>query len=215
MAHNVVQQANKSGPKRKSREKTVDPTRLNPKWKPRRVLVSDPLPPDKEFEPVTTSLEAKGFHRFVKPYQPPADVRERIEQVCEEVFGATSKQSWEETAITDGNSKFKFLTQCAKATGYDIHNSQLHKMRTAGDVLAFYETPVSTQSTYESMHLQDMPPNLHIQLDPVRFHPETDTKFNGVSAFPRTSTIVTNLKYRKLYKSHFEKNKFPERDRFF
>jgi len=173
------------------------------------------VPPDREFGPVATSLEAKGFHRSVKPYQPPSDVRDRIQQVCGDVFGVTSKQSWEETAITDSNSKYKFLTQCAKATGYDIHNSQLHKMRTVGDVLAFYEIPVTTRTTYETMHLQELPPNLHIQLEAARFHPDTDTKFNGVSAYPRSSTIVTGLKYRKLYKSHFEKNKFPEKKYFY
>ena len=34
---------------------------------------------------------------------------------------------------------------------------------------------------------------------------ETDTMFNGVSAFPRSSTIVTGLKYKKKYRGYSAK----------
>lgn len=48
----------------------------------------------------------------------------------------------------------------------------------------------------------ELPPNLHITYDYTRFHPDTDTKFGGVTAFPKSSTIVTSLKLKKKYKGH-------------
>lgn len=32
--------------------------------------------------------------------------------------------------------------------------------------------------------------------------PDTDTKFNGITAFPGSSTIVTGLKYKNKYPGH-------------
>ena len=41
-----------------------------------------------------------------------------------------------------------------------------------GDVFEFYETPIETITPYESLQrMPDLPPNLHAQKDPVRFHP--------------------------------------------
>jgi large subunit ribosomal protein L50 len=53
----------------------------------------------------------------------------------------------------------------------------------------------------------ELPPNVHIQYDYHRFHPETDTMFNGVSAFPQSNTVVTGLKYKKKYAGYYSKPK--------
>lgn len=62
---------------------------------------------------------------------------------------------------------------------------------------------------YDALKNIDLPENLHIQYDYVRFHPDTDTKFNGQSAFPRSSTLVTGLKYRGKYQGHEAKRSWP------
>lgn len=59
------------------------------------------------------------------------------------------------------------------------------------------------------MKTMDLPENLHIQTEPVRFNPETDTMFNGQTAFPCSSTIVTGLKAKKKYKGHEAKRSWP------
>lgn len=41
------------------------------------------------------------------------------------------------------------------------------------------------------------------------FLSDTDTKFNGITAFPESSTIVTGLRYKDKYKGHVQKQKFP------
>ena len=45
----------------------------------------------------------------------------------------------------------------------------------------------------------DLPENLHIQLDYVRFNPETDSLHNGRTAFPGRDTVVTSIKYKRKY----------------
>lgn len=38
--------------------------------------------------------------------------------------------------------------------------------------MAFYCTPISTQTPYEQLARHaDLPPNLHVQKEPIRFHP--------------------------------------------
>lgn len=77
------------------------------------------------------------------------------------------------------------------------------------DIIAFYNTPVSTTLPLDAMKTMELPTNLHIQHEYVRFHPETDTRFDGKTAFPRSSTIVTGLKARKKYEGHIQKRSWP------
>lgn len=35
---------------------------------------------------------------------------------------------------------------------------------------------------------------------------DTDTMFNGKTAFPKSSTLVTGLKYKKKYPGHMQEN---------
>lgn len=75
----------------------------------------------------------------------------------------------------------------------------------------FYTTPIDTTVPYDTLkNMDDLPPNLHIQTDYHRFHPDTDTMFNGVSAFPKSSVLVTGLKYREKYKGFYAGNPFTD-----
>lgn len=77
------------------------------------------------------------------------------------------------------------------------------------EIIAFYQTPISTTLPLDAMKTMELPTNLHIQHEYVRFHPETDTRFDGKTAFPRSSTIVTGLKARKKYEGHVQKRSWP------
>lgn len=79
----------------------------------------------------------------------------------------------------------------------------------AEDTLAFYATPVDTTLPLDALKTVELPENLYIQHEYIRFHPETDTMFGGKSAFPKSSTIVTGLKYKDKYKGHVAKKSWP------
>ena len=67
-------------------------------------------------------------------------------------------------------------------------------------MLDFYSTPVTQTSAYEDLSKLDLPKNLHIIQDYVRFDPETDTIYGGRTAFPGRDTVITSLKYKRKYK---------------
>ncbi len=77
------------------------------------------------------------------------------------------------------------------------------------DIVQFYNTEVNTTLPLDALQSMDLPSNLHIQTEYLRFHPETDTMFGGQTAFPKSSTIVTGLKARKKYKGHVAKTSWP------
>lgn len=55
----------------------------------------------------------------------------------------------------------------------------------------------------------ELPENLHIQNGYKRFVPEEDTMFKGQTAFPKSSTLVTGLKYRGKYSGSTAKSSWP------
>lgn len=73
------------------------------------------------------------------------------------------------------------------------------------EIYDFYNTPVDVQTPYEALVKDNNLPNLHIIPDAKRFDPETD----GVSAFPKSSTLVTGLRNRKKFKGHIAKTSWP------
>jgi len=59
------------------------------------------------------------------------------------------------------------------------------------------------------MKAAELPKNLHIQYEYHRFNSETDTKFGGHTAFPKSSTLVTGLKYKNKYQGNIAKRSWP------
>lgn len=101
-------------------------------------------------------------------------------------------------------NKFDFLDKCSKIfDGHAVPNSRIYEMRCVKDVIGFYATPVNVQTPYEE--LDQSVPNLHIITEARRYDPETD----GISAFPKSSTLVTGLRSRRKYRGHVEKSSWP------
>lgn len=73
-------------------------------------------------------------------------------------------------------------------------------MRTVDDVIKYFETEVKDPSLLVDLSKLDLPKNLHINMEYIRFNRETDQIYNGVTAFPGSKTIVSSLKYRRKYK---------------
>lgn len=106
--------------------------------------------------------------------------------------------------ITDVKAqKFEFLNECAKAFNHAVPNSQLYEMKTINDVIDFYFMPVNCRTPYEQ--LDKTIPNLYVIPEPRRYNKETD----GPTAFPKSSTLVTGLKYRKKYEGNVARNSWP------
>jgi len=83
---------------------------------------------------------------------------------------------------------------------HDVPGVLMTEMMSVGDAVWYFETEVRGTSAYEDLaNRRDLPPNLSIQLEPIRFNPETDTMFGGRTAFPGRDTIVTSIKYRRKY----------------
>ncbi|XP_072397238.1 large ribosomal subunit protein mL50 [Diabrotica undecimpunctata] len=142
------------------------------------------------------SLASKGFLRQQRDYFPPADVDSKLEAIFQAVVGSTDIS----TELTDLNQKFNLFTQCEQQLGHSIPNSLLHHMKTLKDVQIFYNMPVDTRTPLERMKSMDLPENLNVQYEYNRFNADTDTMFGGKTAYPKSSTIVTGLKYKDKYK---------------
>ncbi|XP_070170944.1 large ribosomal subunit protein mL50 [Polyergus mexicanus] len=151
---------------------------------------------------VGESLAARGFLRSQKAYEPPEDVVERIDKICESQAVSTH----DETKLEDPVLRFKLFVACEGEFKHSIPNSLLHTIDNIDDLKQFYTTSVDTKTPYEALSKIDLPKNLHVQQEYHRFHPDTDTLFNGKTAFPKSSTLVTSIKYKKKYPGHKQEN---------
>ncbi|XP_068223423.1 large ribosomal subunit protein mL50 [Palaemon carinicauda] len=152
----------------------------------------DILPRDRKLDFDAESLAARGYLRNQKPYTPPDDVDNRILQCCEKYMGKSS-------TFVDAETKFKVLRQCSQNLKHAVPNSLIHKITNIDELRTFYNTPVNTTVPLDMMKDMNLPKNLHVIYKYHRFHPETDTKFGGKSAYPNDTTIVSGLKYKKKY----------------
>jgi len=151
------------------------------------------------------SLAAKGFLRPQQEYTPPEDVDNKLQDIFQNTMGTIDKS----VRLDDLNKRFSIFNACYTEFQHCIPNSLLHTIETIGDVAKFYATPVSTITPYDKLKTMELPPNLHVQHEYHRFHPQTDTMFDGVTAFPRSSTIVSGLKYKDKYKGHEQRETWP------
>ncbi|KAL4707409.1 hypothetical protein ACJJTC_008594 [Scirpophaga incertulas] len=158
---------------------------------------------DKTLKAAAESLAARGFLRPYKQWEPPANIEETINKICSE-NGLNI-----DSDLDSLDKKFVVLNACYKETGHSVPNSLLHTIETIEGLVEFYKTPVDTTTPFDSLLKMDLPKNLHIQENYIRFHPEKDTLFNGKSAFPKSSTIVTGLKSRKKYEGYTAKTSWP------
>ncbi|XP_076472942.1 uncharacterized protein LOC143302242 [Babylonia areolata] len=145
----------------------------------------------------SNTLRKRQGIQTVRGYKPPADVEIRVQKVVSEVCGNVGDLN--NVKLDNNRIKFKVLDGAMREFDHFIPNSQLANMKTASDVLAFFSTPVYDTTSYEDLSKLDLPPNLHIQLEPLRFDPETDTMCGGVSAFPDRPTVVSSLKFKRKY----------------
>ncbi|XP_045532565.1 39S ribosomal protein L50, mitochondrial [Pieris brassicae] len=158
---------------------------------------------DKKLQAAAESLASRGFLRPNKPWDPTVDIQNVVYKICSN-YGLHAKSEFDSLEI-----KYKVLKSCFEETGHGVPNSLLHTIETVDDLQEFYETPVNVLTPFDALKKMDLPKNLHVQEDYVRFHPDKDTLFNGATAFPKSSTIVSGLKTRKKYEGYTAKRSWP------
>jgi len=182
-----------------------------------KIVPEPPMPfmsYDEEFAKVTTfenqleSLALRGFQRSWRPFQPPKDTEDVFFKALEKCFGKewnSVVRDFSKVSIS-GERKAQLLAVLAEDFGgHRVPNSLLHTMTSLDKVFSFYSTPVSEQSPYDKLEAGvqrgDLPQNLHVQIEPLRFDPTNATSDLGkISAFPRHSTILVTPESRKKWK---------------
>ncbi|XP_045445332.1 39S ribosomal protein L50, mitochondrial isoform X2 [Melitaea cinxia] len=158
---------------------------------------------DKKLQAAAESLASRGFLRPNKPWNPPEEIDKTILKIC------ADNGLKEDSEFHSLDVKYTVLKACFDETGHGIPNSMLHTIETVDDLMEFYETPVDTLTPFDSLKKMDLPKNLHVQEDYVRFHPDKDPLFNGKTVFPKSSTIVSGLKTRKKFEGYTAKTSWP------
>ncbi|KAF6032401.1 hypothetical protein EB796_009297 [Bugula neritina] len=97
---------------------------------------------------------------------------------------------------------FQILTKCIAEFDFQIPSYELAELKSVGDVVTYYSLPRQPVSEEDKLKNSDLPKNLHLQLEPVRFTEDTKSFFKDKTAFPQRDTIVTSLKYRNIYKGY-------------
>ncbi|MPC38110.1 uncharacterized protein LOC123513394 [Portunus trituberculatus] len=160
---------------------------------------------DRRLDFDSESLAARGYLRSQKPYTPPKDAAKQVLSICKQVLGSQAPH----ITFPSAQDKWKVLLKCSQTLGHTLPNSLMHRVTSVEELVTFYTTPVITTVPLDMMKEIDLPKNLHVTYNYTRFHPETDTKFGGVSVFTNDSTIVMGLKNKKRYPGYEAKTQWP------
>uniref|UniRef100_A0A6J0TKP9 Large ribosomal subunit protein mL50 n=1 Tax=Pogona vitticeps TaxID=103695 RepID=A0A6J0TKP9_9SAUR len=98
-----------------------------------------------------------------RKYLPPEDLQSRVESHVREIFGSSVAKDWQKASLGDSSLKYRLLAQLAADLGHTVPNSQLHQMKSAADVVAFYSIPVKDISKFDELGTEELPPNLRIK----------------------------------------------------
>lgn len=85
---------------------------------------------------------------------------------------------------------------------FEIPSHELASLRSLSDVVRYYSIKREALTGEDVLLKSDLPKNIHLMFEPVRFTNETKDYFKGKTAFPKRDTIVTSLKYRNVYKGY-------------
>ena len=185
----------------------------------------DSVPPSSI--PTVSELASYKTRKYVtrlvtcRPYTPPVNVEQIIYHIANETIDnfkeeTRSNGNWQSIYLTNPLNKFNLLTRCMKECSHTISNMTLNDLKTLEDVYLYFSTPVKDTNVLEDLQQSsELPKNVHIQLDAVRFTPETSSFFNDLDAFPKRSTKVIDLWYKKKYPSYPKNEEDPFKDNIY
>ncbi|KAL3072876.1 hypothetical protein niasHS_017850 [Heterodera schachtii] len=173
----------------------------------------------RQIDKVATTLEmdkirARGFLKFTYNYDPLLDIGRKVESIAQQCGIEMDQSDWRMTELADFDKKEQFLLSIGKQCAHFVPNSKLHKMKTIGDVLQFYETPIRNITKYAEMARScgdQMPKNLAIMEHQRRFHPNDKTApHGGITAFPGEGGKVLGLRNKRLLREYRPKKHWYE-----
>uniref|UniRef100_A0A674G6U7 Large ribosomal subunit protein mL50 n=1 Tax=Taeniopygia guttata TaxID=59729 RepID=A0A674G6U7_TAEGU len=97
-----------------------------------------------------------------RSYIPPEDLQSCLECHVREVFGPSVPEDWQQAPLQENRLKYRLLARLAAELGHAVPNSQLHRVRCAGDVLGFYRTPIKDSTEIDELAAAELPLNLKI-----------------------------------------------------
>ena len=158
-----------------------------------------------DFDQQLASMKTRGFYRAYKAFTPPENIHEIVLTAAKDILNITEQNAdLRKIPLGSQENKFKLLNHLATKLNHAVPNSLLHRINSVEKVLQFYRAQVSDTNPYEKLEIKqrnnELPPNLHIQLDPVRFNSEGTHKFDQVTAFPGSRTIINDPEVKKKYK---------------
>lgn len=125
-----------------------------------------------------------------KQYAPPEDVQQQLNAIFTQILGTADVS----VRVTDLQQRFQLFCACENKLQHKIPNSLLHTIETLGDVMKYYITPVDTITPLDQMRNVELPKNVHVQFDYVRFHPGSAISF----VFCLTVTHLFQTQIRSL-----------------
>lgn len=90
----------------------------------------------------------------------------------------------------------------------------LADLDTLSDVVRYYSTSRNPLTPEEVLQNSDLPPNMHLLLEPFRFTEVTKERFGGKTAFPGRDTKITSLKYRHIYEGYKNPKRYTKKEGF-
>ncbi|XP_064259600.1 large ribosomal subunit protein mL50-like isoform X2 [Passer domesticus] len=142
----------------------LGPAGLRALWgrrKEGREVEADGAVPEKEKEERSEASLIRPPPRR-RSYVPPQDLQSCLESHVREVFGPAVPEDWQQAPLQETRLKHRLLARLAAELGHAVPNSQLHRMRRAGDVLGFYRSPVKDGTEIDELVAAELPPNLKI-----------------------------------------------------
>ncbi|KAL3995137.1 Ribosomal subunit 39S family protein [Acanthocheilonema viteae] len=150
------------------------------------------------------SIRARGFLKYRYNYKPPDDLESQVKEAVNEVLIDINDDIRSIDLTKDRRLKFQLLDLLGERLCHVVPNSELHQMKTVGDLIDFYGRPFRNLTEYAQMardNKQTLPKNLHIMEHPFRFHPEdTHSYHGGETAFPGKGGEVISLRNKRLYR---------------
>uniref|UniRef100_A0A0K2UD89 Large ribosomal subunit protein mL50 n=1 Tax=Lepeophtheirus salmonis TaxID=72036 RepID=A0A0K2UD89_LEPSM len=156
-----------------------------------------------QFSSQVESLKTKGFRRHYKAYEPPQDIDALVLSTLNEVYTLPQSTVADQVSLNkDLVKKAELLESLAVKTNHRVPNSFLHFLTNGQHLLEFYRTPVDMKNYYDrlSSSSAELPKNIYIQKEAIRFDPSDDHPLHKVSAYPRSSTIIMNPESKRKFK---------------
>ncbi|VDK82523.1 unnamed protein product, partial [Litomosoides sigmodontis] len=128
------------------------------------------------------SIRARGFLKYRYNYEPPDDLESQVKEAVNEVLVSVSDDIRSIDLTKNRRLKFQLLDLLGTRLRHVVPNSELHQMKTVGDLIDFYGRPFQNLTKYAQMardNKQTLPKNLHIMEHPFRFHPEDTESYHG------------------------------------